>query len=508
VQAVRIVAGSSPAALLDHPALVSDASPLVRRQILLELAGAPKSAPVDDALLTLALAFDGSDRFYREAIGIAFKGREEWAWDELLARLGARWTAQLAGLAVQLHPPAVVDIAANAASDDALDIALRKLALQALDATGAPEAGAAIASFVTNREPPEIVAYALELLAFDGGDRWRAALDASGVDGWLGASLRNDRNRDAALAFIADARRSALVPGLFEIALDDSHHIGERVRALQAAAPVARADNTGASAVTALLMDEQMRIVAETMKLIARFDVPFARQQLHDYLLDETRPLALRRFASTQIVQTRAGATTLLKSIEEGVLPAALEFDAGEALRECRFKDVRERAVLVLPPETTRDGTPLPTLAELKNLSGDASRGRGIFFSEDRSQCYQCHVIGAEGRRVGPDLTKIGEKYGKDGLFESILNPSAAVSHEYAVWVVETRNGDVLTGYLRNESAENVVLMDSTGNPLAIPASDISGRYRSNMSLMPNGLAAGMTAQELADVVAFLESLK
>jgi putative heme-binding domain-containing protein len=65
-----------------------------------------------------------------------------------------------------------------------------------------------------------------------------------------------------------------------------------------------------------------------------------------------------------------------------------------------------------------------------------------------------------------------------------------------------------MTGYLRSDTPEGIELVDSAGNLTPIPAADIADRYRSAMSLMPNGLAAGITAQELADVVAFLESLK
>ena len=117
-------------------------------------------------------------------------------------------------------------------------------------------------------------------------------------------------------------------------------------------------------------------------------------------------------------------------------------------------------------------------------------------------------MIAGEGKKVGPDLSKIGEKYGKDGLFESILNPSAAISPEYHVWIVETKKRDVLTGYLRKDAPDGIELIDSTGAAQAIAAADIADRYQSEMSLMPNGLAAGMTAQELVDVAAFLESLK
>lgn len=449
--------------------------------------------------------YDGMDRFYREAIGIALRGRESEAWNAIVEKAGTEWDLRLGGLAVQLHPVEAFDLAAKSADDEDLFLDLRTLALQALDAIGTPEAGAHIAKYAASDS--ELRTYAMELLARDGGNAWRAAVDASNLDAALRARLQSPVLRESALGFIREARRGAFVPDLLAMAADASLPIDERVGAVQTAGGMARRDNTPAEALNALIASDQGRIAAEALTILARFRDEAALDQLYAYVLDEAHPLGLRRTALRGLAESKPGALALLKAAEAGDLPADIEFDAGEALRASRYDDVRMLAGQALPPEQTRDGKPLPTSAELAKMTGDAQRGRAIFFSEERSQCYRCHVIGGEGKLVGPDLSKIGEKFGADGLLESILNPSAAISHEYVVWVVET-NKDVYTGYLRKDSPEGVELVDSNGNAVAIPTGEITDRYKSALSLMPSGLAAGMTAQELVDVVAFLTAQK
>ncbi len=508
VLAVRVLASRDPMGLLSHLELLTDDSPAVRRQTLLELARAPRDRNVNEFILRLALRYDGADRFYREAIGIAARGREDELWQDIVAETGPVWNARLAGLAIELHPARVFIPARDAALNKALSLELRQRALDALDAIGTPEAGAEIAAQVSEQDTPELRAYALGLLARDGGDVWRAAVNASGIDAYLRTQLADAATRPAAMAFIGEARRAAFVPDLLNEALDSAKPVDERIHVIAIAGQMTTRENTPQDTLNTLINDEQGHVAVEALGILARFRDDPARDQLHAYVTDATHPQGLRRNAARLLGESKSGAMALLKSAEAGSLPADVEFDVGEMLRASRFDDVRMLAGQILPPETTRDGKPLPTVAELLKMKGDALRGRAIFFSEERSQCYQCHMVAGEGKKVGPDLSKIGEKYGKDGLFESILNPSAAISPEYHVWIVETRSRDVLTGYLRKDAPEGIELVDSTGAAAVIPAADIVERYKSEMSLMPNGLAAGMTAQELVDVAAFLESLK
>ncbi|MCH7718258.1 MAG: dehydrogenase, partial [Chloroflexi bacterium] len=115
---------------------------------------------------------------------------------------------------------------------------------------------------------------------------------------------------------------------------------------------------------------------------------------------------------------------------------------------------------------------------------------------------------GGEGEDVGPDLSKIGEKYGRDALFEAVLNPSAGIAEQYQVWIIRSESLGYVYGYIREESDDAVELVDSAGDTLRVRKRDIIERRKSEISLMPTGLSTGMTARELVDLVGYLPTLK
>lgn len=162
----------------------------------------------------------------------------------------------------------------------------------------------------------------------------------------------------------------------------------------------------------------------------------------------------------------------------------------------------------LLPRDQSADGTKLPPLAELVAMTGDAKKGRDVFLKTGASQCYKCHLVQGEGGTIGPDLSLIGQKLSKEALLESILNPSAAISHEYEVWLFHTENEGYVSGIIHGETEEAIELVDALTNITRIETKDIIERRKTTTSLMPTGLTAGLSVDELSDLVAFLETLK
>ena len=92
---------------------------------------------------------------------------------------------------------------------------------------------------------------------------------------------------------------------------------------------------------------------------------------------------------------------------------------------------LRDEAARVLPLPKTASGRPLPPFGELMRREGDPEQGRAVFFRTGLNSCASCHRVRGQGQWVGPDLSTIGTKYGKDELLRSILNPSAAIGYNY-----------------------------------------------------------------------------
>ena len=122
--------------------------------------------------------------------------------------------------------------------------------------------------------------------------------------------------------------------------------------------------------------------------------------------------------------------------------------------------------------------------------------------------CRNCHRIGQQGREVGPDLTSIGKKLNAEKLLESILDPSKQIDQKYITYLAETKDGLVITGLLISRDENEVVLKDATNKLQRIPATNIEELLPQAKSMMPDLLFRDMTAQQVADLVEYLTSLK
>ena len=138
---------------------------------------------------------------------------------------------------------------------------------------------------------------------------------------------------------------------------------------------------------------------------------------------------------------------------------------------------------------------------------GDAVRGQKVFRSE-KAKCSSCHKIGDNGKQVGPDLSNIGANRSASDLLESIVLPSASIVRDYGTFQVLTDDGTAVTGLLAREGASTVTIQQSTGELIQIRRDTIEQMKASEVSIMPKGLDEAITVSELADVVAYLRSLK
>ncbi|MFO1458859.1 MAG: HEAT repeat domain-containing protein [Verrucomicrobiota bacterium] len=139
---------------------------------------------------------------------------------------------------------------------------------------------------------------------------------------------------------------------------------------------------------------------------------------------------------------------------------------------------------------------------------GNESRGRELFFSPKGPACSRCHRVGTEGGEIGPDLTHAGTQFDRVALAEAVLFPSQSVREGYQQTTLELKSGDSLNGLMRAEDAESLTLRDAEGRDHKVRKADIQERIGSTQSLMPEGLAAGLSPGDWSDLLAYLESLR
>jgi putative heme-binding domain-containing protein len=219
---------------------------------------------------------------------------------------------------------------------------------------------------------------------------------------------------------------------------------------------------------------------------------------------DSAAALPDREAAVKELARTRAGGLALLRLEEEGRLPEELRATARFALAACPDADVRAAADRRLPVPKSKEGKPLPPIAALAALKGDAASGARVFRRAEGPNCIACHQIGDEGRMVGPPLTTIGAKLSREQILEAILTPSAALLMGYENWAVRTTDGDVKTGIKVEETDDRITLKDAQGEFVDIPLDRVAEKKMLRLSMMPEDLTKSMTLQELADLVEYL----
>jgi putative heme-binding domain-containing protein len=138
---------------------------------------------------------------------------------------------------------------------------------------------------------------------------------------------------------------------------------------------------------------------------------------------------------------------------------------------------------------------------------GDVRRGQAVFNSA-KAACVMCHAMGYVGGKLGPDLTRVGQIRTERDLLEAIVFPSASFVRSYEPVSIRTKNGEELAGLLRSEAADGVVLATAPEAEARVARADIAEMQPGVISPMPPGYDQILTAQELADLIAFLRNAK
>ena len=139
-------------------------------------------------------------------------------------------------------------------------------------------------------------------------------------------------------------------------------------------------------------------------------------------------------------------------------------------------------------------------------MQGNPARGKELF--NDKATCSKCHIVAGQGRDVGPNLSEIGSKLGKDALLVAILDPNAGISHNYETFLAMTDDGKTVSGLLVSKTDDELVLKDAGGIVHTLKMADVEEFKKLPTSLMPADLQKLMSAQDLIDVVEYLMTLK
>jgi putative heme-binding domain-containing protein len=148
----------------------------------------------------------------------------------------------------------------------------------------------------------------------------------------------------------------------------------------------------------------------------------------------------------------------------------------------------------------------VPVVSKGVNRGRNFERGKKLF---TEAACSMCHHFGADGGGVGPDLTGVSGSFSVRDLLESIIEPSKQISSLYVTTIVRKKDGDVVTGWIPEETSTTVSVMEdmfAETKLTIVNRKDIESMAPSQSSLMPGGLIDTLKADEILDLVAFLLS--
>jgi len=491
--------------------LADDADGAVRREVLLALPaiiGPANSASGTGgdaafaALVKLASTYDGSDRYLLEAINIAAANCKPKLYGALkdAGRVGLG-NLQLLRL---LDPNAAAALLVKSMSDKGSDDAARSNILRELGGTPSIEAGRAVLQIAADTSAGRDLrrqAMALVSTNFDGD--WKALREEESLAKNLNQMLADPDWQLAALDLVGEKNLRQFAPQVLKLVTESSATPAVRRRAIKAAAQI-RAPGAETELATLLDSGDKNLSKAALAALVELQDWKSVRR----LLIAKDVPEGLQADAAKSAIATTGGALVLLRLIEQHELPEALVPQV--LARAQKHPDVNIRVLFerFIPEEDRpkRLGGEVDPAAILA-LKADADRGRQIFFKSSAAQCKKCHRVQGFGETLGPDLSQIGKKYERATLLETILDPSKAIAPEYVAYLLETTGGQVYAGFLVEKTDKEITLRDVEGKQIRVPASEVALFEPQKKSLMPELVLRDVTAQDAADLLAFLTSL-
>jgi len=229
------------------------------------------------------------------------------------------------------------------------------------------------------------------------------------------------------------------------------------------------------------------------------FSVPDNIAELNEILLNQDTSTKKRIEAGNEMAGSLIGGRLLISLAAKDQLSNEVISGISEAIFNNPELEIRTLA----SEHFKKSGEKQMAIPAILKLTGDSGKGESVFLSK----CTTCHKNGITGNDIGPDLSSIGEKFDKTALLDAIIHPNASIVFGYEPLMIKTKSGQAFFGFLLSEG-ETTVLKDMTGKQIVIAPDDIESKEKMKMGIMPNALALGLTEQDLANLSAYLLTLK
>ncbi|MFO0977286.1 MAG: HEAT repeat domain-containing protein [Planctomycetaceae bacterium] len=215
------------------------------------------------------------------------------------------------------------------------------------------------------------------------------------------------------------------------------------------------------------------------------------------------------RHGVIEIAESREAAISLLLAAKETFTSQDFNAAQRDLLLNHRSERVKTLARELFGEDhlTARSAVVDDFKSQISNFKFEISKeeqivsGKRVF----EKRCATCHRLQDVGKEVGADLAALKDR-STDSLLTAILDPNKAVEAKFLTYTVVTKEGLQYSGMLKSETGGSMTLIGSDGVAVTIPRANIEELVSTKRSLMPEGLEKDLTVQDLASVVAFVQS--
>jgi putative heme-binding domain-containing protein len=309
----------------------------------------------------------------------------------------------------------------------------------------------------------------------------------------------------ARLAVTGGGRAGAILAELLADARLTAHDITKPARARAAAIRSLRlSDFDDVHELLAQLLASRQPADVQTaaIETLASFDDP----RVSRLLLSAWPGLSpkLRANAAEAIFARPASIAVFLDAIDHGTVGRSdIDPSRLNLLKTYPDKGVRERATKLFAAGLPRRQDVVAAYQNALTLHGDRERGKAVF----QKNCSSCHRLENVGTQVGAELSAIRDR-GLDAVLLNILDPNREVMPQYLSYVLLTTSGRVITGMITAETANSLTIKKPDGGEEPVLRLDIEDLRSTGQSYMPEGLEKQIDVPAMADLLAYLNSVK
>jgi putative membrane-bound dehydrogenase-like protein len=489
ITAMRAIRQAKKDVLSAVSKLENDPSAQVRREAILALRGISTSDAAQH-WATLALQYDGKDRWYLEALGISATENWDLYFDTWKKKVGKEWNSD-AGKDIVWRSRSKNSIPLLAELIKASDEKSMLRYFRAFDFHTDLSKQQVLAQLAIQSKDTKVL-YALKHID---GSKFKIT---SALQATLNKVLDQNKGRLEFVELVSSFNLKNKADDLLALCLQYPDSIAGK----EAAKTLLNWDRLD---VFKKILNSNNKEELQALIKALRPHIWNAKTMtvMEQIMLDTTKNMEVRGQAARTFGGPWEAEDHLLALAKENEIPSDLQTTVAGVFQTAWRANIRDDGAKYLKLPSNKEGTSLPPISELVAKVGNVSKGKEVF----KNLCSNCHQVNKEGVNFGPDLSEVGDKLSKEALYASILYPDQGISFGFEAYQIKLKDGSSAFGRIVSETEDKIELQ-YLNTQQTVRKAEVATKTKMETSLMPNNLQSSMTEQELVDLVEYVQQLK